>query len=117
MLPVPDLVTDFDVLLVVDGLVGIRLMLDTAGALHCKSGLRSHELAHAQSMTAVTLHARACLLLMMASYCFIACKQIYKTHFAAALVQKSRTLNAPCMCLLHTLTNVVTAVMLLHDCL
>lgn len=55
MLPVPDLITDFDVLLVADGLdgAGIRLMLDTAGALHCRNSVR----AQVHSMTAVTLHA------------------------------------------------------------
>lgn len=55
MLPVPGLITDFDVLLVADGLdgAGVRLMFDTAGALHCRNGVRAQD----QSMTAVTLHA------------------------------------------------------------
>lgn len=34
VLPLPDFVTDFEVLLVDDGFDGIRLILDTAGALH-----------------------------------------------------------------------------------
>lgn len=59
MLPVtvPGLVTDFDVLPAASGFAGIRLMLDTAGALHYKKGVRGHGFAQAQSMLAVTLHA------------------------------------------------------------
>ena len=79
MLPVPDLVTGFDVLLVIDGVVDIRPTLDTAGALHGKTGLRRQGLAQAQSMTAVSLHASACVPMMMASYCCSACRRVYKT--------------------------------------
>lgn len=61
----PDFIVDFDGLVGDDGVDGIRLILDTADALHCTTGCENHP----QKQVHVCCHIQA-VIYMQLSCCF-----------------------------------------------